>query len=225
MKSLVHTPIRVLLADDHAMVREALRSLLHSQPGIEVVGEAKHGREAVQMAADLKPDVVVMDVSMPDLNGVEATRQIRAAVGKGPRVVALSAHSGPRLPAEMLRAGAAGYVMKDAAFEELTEALRSVMDDKVYLSPSVARGVAVTDATAGPDSDTSPFTRLSPREREILQLVAEGKAMKEVAHHLNISVKTVETHRKNVMEKLGIDNVAGLTKYALREGLTSLQHP
>ena len=232
--------MRVLLADDHRIVREGLRSLLQAQPDLEVVGEAPDGRQAVEMTVQLKPDVVVMDVAMPQLNGIEATRQI---TGKGPgaKVIALSMHSDRRFVAEALKAGASGYVLKDSAFEELVTAIRSVVADRVYLSPRVA-GVVVEDyvrrlptggrtAAAPPPArhhddgapgHTSVFDVITPREREVLQLMAEGYATKEVAHRLQVSVKTVETHRRQIMEKLDLHSVAELTKYAIREGLTAL---
>jgi DNA-binding NarL/FixJ family response regulator len=214
--------VRVLIADDHRMVRAALRSLLEHEPGVEVVGEAGDGRTAVRLAAELFPDVVIMDVSMPDLNGIEATRQIRAGQnGAGPKVIALSGHTDSRYAREMLKAGATGYMMKEAAFQELATALRLVMQNTVYLSPTVA-GAVVDVLLRGGEDASSPFSKLSSREREVLQLMAEGKATKEIANRLEISPKTVETHRRNLMEKLELDSLAGLTKYALREGLTSL---
>ena len=203
------------------MTRTGLRALLRSQPGMIVVGEAADGRTAVSLAADLSPDVVVMDINMPDLDGVEATRRI-AAAGNGTKVVALSGHSDDRSVREMLKAGAAGYVLKDAAFEELAAAVRAVVEGKVYVSPRVA-GIVVDDLMhGGASGDSSSAGRRTTREREVLQLLAEGKATKQAAMHLHVSVKTVETHRRNIMEKLGLDSVAELTKYALREGLTSL---
>jgi len=217
--------MRVLVADDHLMFRQGLRILLESQPDVEIVGEAGDGRSAVKMAAELKPDIVVMDVSMPDLNGIDATRQItsQSTNGKVPKVIALSAHSDARVAGEMLAAGASGYVVKTGAFPELVEALSSIMAGRVYLSPSLPRPVETADASAAALSSAS--RRLSPREREILQLLAEGKAMKEVASILNVSIKTVETHRRTMMGKLGLYSVAELTKYAIREGVTSLEMP
>jgi DNA-binding NarL/FixJ family response regulator len=219
-------PIKIVIADDHQIIRQGLRSLLKSQPGVEVVAEAEDGRSAVKLAAELEPDVVVMDINMPDLNGIDATRQIThrngGQPGHSPKVVGLSAYSDRRFTMEMLNAGASGFVVKDAAFVELAEAIRTVVSDKVYLSPSIAGFVVEPAADNGPAEIPSAFSQLSPREREILQLTAEGKAMKEIAVQLDISIKTVETHRRKVMEKLGMDSVAELTKYAIREGLTSL---
>ena len=193
---------------------------------IEVL-EAENGRTAVQMAATELPDVVVMDLSMPELNGIDATRQI---VGANPKVkvVALSAYSDRRRIAEVFKAGASAYLPKDAAFEELAAAVRAVIANQVYLSRQIAdtliddqlRPPASADAL--PTGTMGVYDRLTPREREVLQLIAEGKATKEVAALLHVSVKTAETHRRSIMEKLSLDSVAELTKYALREGLTSL---
>jgi RNA polymerase sigma factor (sigma-70 family) len=215
--------IKIVIADDHQIIRQGLRSLLKTQPDVEVVAEAEDGRSAVKLAAELAPDVVVMDINMPDLNGIDATRQIIKGSRHAPKVVGLSAYADRRFTLEMLNAGASGFVVKDAAFAELAHAIRTVVDDKVYLSPSIAGMVAEGYAQGDGAADVpSAFSQLSPREREILQLTAEGKAMKEIAAQLDISIKTVETHRRKVMEKLGMDSVAELTKYAIREGLTSL---
>ena len=235
--------MKVLLADDHRIVREGLKSLLSSQPDLEVVAEASDGRQAVEMARELSPDVVVMDVAMPQLNGIEATRQL-AADENGMKIVALSMHSDRRYVSEALKAGASGYVLKDGAFDELISAIRAVVSDRVYLSPRVA-GVVVEDyvrrlptrgsngngnggaAHAGTEDPHAArrgaFDTLTPREREVLQLMAEGYATKEVAHRLQVSVKTVETHRRQIMDKLDMHSVAELTKYAIREGLTTLE--
>jgi len=213
--------LRILLADDHKIVRDGLRNLLEKDPDIVVVGEAEDGREALQLARKLSPDVVIMDIAMPDLNGIEATRQILSEV-RNVKVVALSMHSDKRYVSEMLKAGAAGYLLKDCAFEELITAIRTIVKGKIYLSPGIA-GVVIDDyIRKGSNTDSSVFTILSDREREVLQLMAEGRATKDVATHLNVSIKTVETHRTHIMTKLDIHSIAELTKYAIREGLTSL---
>ncbi|MDB5326555.1 MAG: response regulator containing a CheY-like receiver domain and an DNA-binding domain [Phycisphaerales bacterium] len=214
-------PITILLADDHRMIRQGLRSLLCKDSQFDVIGEAEDGRTAVKLAGELMPAVVVMDVRMPDLNGIEATRQILAE-NPGTKVNGLTGHFHPELAHEMLRAGACGYVLKDSAVDELTSAIHAVLKGEVYLSPPVL-GVMVNDfIRADGDGRASVFTELSPREREVLQLVAEGKSTKQAATMLNVSVKTIETHRRNLMEKLKLDNVADLTKYAIRQGLASL---
>jgi DNA-binding NarL/FixJ family response regulator len=224
--------IRILIADDHRILREGLRSLLQAQLGTEVVAEAEDGRTAVAMAAELLPDVVVMDINMPDLNGIEATRRIRGgAEGHegGPKVIALSGHADERFAREMLRAGASGYVLKESAFDELAAAVHAAVAGRVYLSPTIAEVVVGGYVRGGgsgtPDAASvqrNAFSDLTAREREILQLMAEGKSTKQIALHLHVSGKTVETHRRNLMEKLELHSVAELTKYALREGLTSL---
>jgi len=213
---------RILLADDHKITRQGLRSLLEKQQDMEVVAEAEDGRAAERLVEELLPDVVIMDISMPDLNGMEATRWI---VGKFPdvKVIALSMHSDASFVTEMLRSGAAGYLLKDCAFEELTRAIRTVMDDKTYLSPSIS-GVVVEDYLHRlSKSDFSNSEVLTDREREVLQLMAEGSSTKQIAVKLHVSVKTVETHRRQIMSKLDIHTVAELTKYAVRKGLTSLE--
>ena len=210
----------ILLADDHAMMRAGLKLLLQSLPGVKVIGEAGDGRTAVRMAGELSPDVVVMDINMPDLNGIEATRQIRAQ-GKGPKVIALTAYSPSKFTTEMLKAGASAYVLKTSAFQEIGNALDAIQHGKVYLSPAVSEAVIQEAPSDG--NGHSVFSKLSSREREVLQLLAEGKATKEIAVHLHVSVKTAETHRRNLMEKLGLHSIAELTKYAIREGITSTE--
>ena len=213
---------RVLLADDHKIMREGLRSLLAVSPGVEVVGEAGDGRSAVQLALKLSPDVVVMDIGMPDLNGVDATRQIKARAPQI-KVIALSLHSDERFISGMFKAGASGYLLKDGAFEELARAIRTVADGHTYLCPRIAKTVVRDYLRNAPAVPMTGGPTLSDREREVLQLIAEGKSTKEVAGRLDVSVKTVETHRARIMERLGVHSVAELTKYAVREGLTSLE--
>ena len=214
---------KILLADDHKITRQGLRSLLEKQPDMKVVAEAEDGREAVRLARELHPDVVIMDVSMPDLNGMAATRQILGK-SKKVKIIALSMHSDTLFISEMLKSGASGYLLKDCAFEELREAIRTVIAGNIYLSPAIS-DVVVDDylhrlSKTGP-SDSGEI--LTDREREVLQLMAEGKSTKQIARELYISVKTVETHRRQIMNKLNIHTVAELTKYAIRKGLTSLE--
>lgn len=213
--------VKIILADDHRLMREGLRSLLESQPGIEVVAVAENGRETLRLVRKYKPDVVVMDISMPDLNGIDATRQIISEFPKV-KIIALSMHTNKKFVSEMLTAGASGYLVKDSALEELSNAINIVMSNKVYLSPAIAR-VVVEDyrGSKSPGDIISPVS-LSPREREVLQLIAEGKSTKEIADGLHLSVKTIETHRMQIMDKLNIHSIAELTKYAIREGLTTL---
>ncbi len=213
--------VKVLLADDHKIVRDGLRTLLEKHPEIEVVGEAEDGRETVQLVRELSPEVVIMDIAMPDLNGIEATRQI-IAEHPNVKVIALSMHSDRRFISEMLKAGASAYLLKDCAFEELEGAIRTVGKNKVYLSPAIAGVVIENYIRNAPKPESSVFSLLSDREREVLQLMAEGKTTKEIASHLHVSIKTIETHRTNIMTKLDIHSIAELTKYAIREGLTSL---
>jgi len=198
------------------------RGLLQQNEDMEVVAEAADGRRAVELAHELSPDVIVMDVGMPGLNGIEATRQITQRE-PDTKVVALSMHSDRRFMGEMLKAGAKGYLLKDGAFEELSGAIRSVVQDKVYLSPKIADVVVDDYVRRQHNPEPSAFAKLTPREREVLQLMAEGRATKEIALDLRVSIKTVETHRRQIMEKLNIYSVAELTKYAIREGLTSLE--
>jgi DNA-binding NarL/FixJ family response regulator len=214
----MNSVVRLILVDDHEIVRAGLRTLLSREPDLAVVGEATNGRTAVERVKELSPDVVVMDVSMPELNGIDATRQVLGA-HPGVKVIGLTASADDTMTIEMLRAGASGHLTKASAFEELVAAIRAVIKGNVYFSPFVVSRLA------NDNGDTwrhSPFERLSGREREVLQLIAEGKATKEVAALLSVSVKTAETHRRNLMEKLHVDSVAELTKYAIREGLTSV---
>ncbi|MGZ8919352.1 MAG: response regulator [Limisphaerales bacterium] len=213
--------VRIVIADDHKLMREGLSSLLSQQADIQVVGQATNGREAVQLAERDNPDVVVMDVSMPVLNGIDATRQI---ISRSPRtrVIALSMHSDRQFVAEMFRAGARGYLLKDSAFEELASAITRVAKDETYIAPKI-NGFKLEDYTKTDDrADSLIAPRLSEREREVLQMMAEGKGTKEIAADLHLSAKTVETHRQHLMDKLEMYSVAELTKFAIREGLTTL---
>jgi len=214
--------IRILLADDHKITRQGLRSLLDKQADMEVVAEAEEGRTAVRLVLEMLPDMVIMDVSMPDLNGMEAARQIVDAF-PNVKIIALSMHSDALFVTEMLRSGASGYLLKDCAFEELARAIRTVVAGKTYLSPTIS-GVVVDDYLHRlSKADFSGSEVLSNREREVLQLLAEGKSTKQIALKLYISAKTVETHRRQIMDKLDIHSIAELTKYAIRKGFTSLE--
>ncbi len=214
--------IKILIADDHKITRQGLRSLLENEPDMEVAAEADEGRSAVRIACELKPDVVIMDVSMPDLNGMEATRQI---VRKQPsiKIVALSMHSDNMFVTEMLKSGVSGYLLKDCAFEELSSAIRSVVDGKTYLSPAISGVIVNGYLNRLTNTQSADSQVLTDREREILQMISEGKTTKQIALKLHISIKTVETHRRKIMNKLNMFNVAELTKYAIRKGLTSLE--
>jgi two-component system, NarL family, response regulator NreC len=214
--------IKVIVADDHRIVREGLCSLLEKEKDITVVGQAENGQTAVRLAQQLNPDVVVMDITMPDLNGMEAAQRI-CAEARRTKVIGLSMHSDRQFVTRMLKAGAAGYLLKDSAFGELAEAIRAVVAGRKYLSPSIGEGL-IDDYINHPDPSVGPvFSALSVREREVLQLLAEGHSAKEIAIRLHVSVKTVETHRRHIMEKLDVHSVAELTKLAVREGLTSLE--
>jgi DNA-binding NarL/FixJ family response regulator len=210
---------RIVIADDHQMIREGLRSLIDREADMDVIGEADNGREAVSMARKLSPDVVVMDVGMPDLNGMEAARQICQQCS-GVRVLALSMHSDRRYAAGMLEAGAKGYVVKKAAYDELVTAIREVAAGRAYLSSEVASVVIDDYSRRLSDSAASSYSLLTEREREIVQLVAEGRTNKQIADALGVSVKTVDSHRQHVMEKLDLHTVADLTRYAMREGIS-----
>lgn len=214
--------IRVLLADDHRVIRHGLRAILEAESRqFEVIAEAEDGRSAVQLARELAPDVVVMDVSMSDMNGIEATRRIVEA-DQRLRVVALSMHREWRFVGAMLKAGAVGYLCKDCAAEDLVRALLVVTAGHTYFSSSISDVLVSTISDELQERAVGPADLLSGREREVLQLMAEGHSTKEIAWHLKVSPKTIETHRRHIMAKLGIDSIAGLTRYAISEGLTPL---
>jgi len=213
--------IKVLLAEDHHIIRQGIRSLLEKEIGIKVIGEAEDGRETVRLAGELKPDVVIMDVSMPNLNGVEATRKI-CETDPEIKVIALSVHSDDQYVSGMLTAGASGYLLKDCVLLELVKAIESVANGQMYLSASIARGIVQEYKTMKNRETGSVFATLTTREREILQLIAESKSMKQIGAELFISEKTVATHRQHIMDKLGVATVPDLVKYAIREGLITL---
>jgi two-component system, NarL family, response regulator NreC len=214
--------IHILLADDHQITRHGLKSMLEQQKNMKVVGEAENGRQAVRLALDLKPDIVVMDINMPELNGIEATRQIKADLPET-KIIALSMYSDKRYITGMLKAGVSGYLLKNCAFDELIAAITAVSRKQNYLSQSIAHTVMEGYASILEGSDTSLASQLSAREREVLQMIAEGISTKEIAGKMCVSVKTVETHRQQIMRKLNAKSVAELTKIALKEGLTSLE--
>jgi DNA-binding NarL/FixJ family response regulator len=214
------SPVRILLADDHSLVRASLRSLLTDNPGIEVVAEASDGRQAFELVGQHRPDLVLMDISMPGLNGLEATRQIVKA-HPNVRVIVLSMHASDQHVLRALRAGASGYVLKGSRPRELELAIESVARGEIFLSPAISRHVieVYLSQTAGKGDDA--LEHLTPRQREILQLIAEGKSSKQIAQLLKASVKTIESHRASLMERLDIHDVAGLVRYAIRLGLVS----
>jgi len=211
---------RVVLVDDHAIFREALRAMLGAHPDIEVIGEAGNGRDAMGLARDLSPDVIVLDIGMPDMNGIEAAEAI-VARSPNTKVIALSTHADRRFVAEMIKAGASGYVVKTAASTELLRAIRAVAQGHAYLCPQVAAGVMRASAE---DGERGGFRQpeLTRREREVLKLLAEGLRTAGIASRMHLAPSTVEVHRRNLMRKLDLHTVAELTKYALREGLTEL---
>ncbi|MEI6775796.1 MAG: response regulator transcription factor [Chloroflexales bacterium] len=215
--------IRVLLAEDHTIVRKGLRSLLDAEVNIEVVGEADDGRQAIQKAQQFQPDVVLMDITMPVLNGLEATRQIKKLLPQI-RVLVLTVHTSEEYIFQILQAGAAGYVVKQAAVEELIAAIMAVSQGNAFISPSVPENI-IEEYSRQMNGMTAKdnYARLTDREREVLQLVAEGRSNREIAQMLHITTKTVEAHRSRVMEKLNIRSTADLTRYAIRRGIIAVE--
>jgi DNA-binding NarL/FixJ family response regulator len=211
--------IRVLLADDHTLVRAGVRGLLEGFEGIQVVGEADNGDEAVRLATQLRPDIVLLDIGMPGLNGLEAAGRL-AALDTTVRVLILSMHTSEEYVLRALRAGCAGYLLKRSAVSELEVAVRAVARGETYLSPAVSKQV-VDDYVGRTGGSTDPLDALTPRQREILQLVAEGHTSKEIGERLGLSFKTVEAHRGQIMERLGLDDLPGLVRFAVRVGLVS----
>ena len=214
--------IKVLLADDHPMVREGLRSLLEKENDIEIVGEAEEGRKAVGLVRELLPDVVVIDITMPNLNGVDATRQIVKG-SPAVKVIALSMHSNVMFVTEMLKAGASAYVLKECFIDELIESIQTVAAGGIYLSPKVTSVVVSDYVKRLSGSAESPLEALTEREREVLQLIGEGKNTKQIALELHVSTKTIEANRRKIMEKLDAHSIAELVKIAIVGGLTSLE--
>lgn len=220
--------IRLLLADDHTLVRGGLKALLEGLPGVQVVSEANDGREALQKVEEYHPDIVLMDIAMSGMNGLEATSRIKKSY-PDTRVIILSMHTSEEYVLQALRAGASGYLLKDAGVAELELAIQAVARGETYLSPPVSRHV-IADyirRTGGDykaaETEVSPLDKLTPRQREILQLIAEGHTTQDIAHVLNISVKTVETHRMQLMDRLDIHDITGLVRFAIRVGLISLE--
>jgi DNA-binding NarL/FixJ family response regulator len=212
-------PIRTLLADDHTLVRAGIRGLLQGFQGVEVVGEAEDGHEALRLAESLRPDVVLLDIGMPGLNGLEVAGRL-ATLDPSIRVLILSMHTSEEYVLRALRAGCAGYLLKRSAVSELEVAVRAIARGETYLSPAVSKQV-VDDYVGRTGGATDPLDALTPRQREILQLVAEGNTSKEIAEQLGLSFKTVETHRTQIMERLGVHDLAGLVRFAVRVGLVT----
>jgi len=213
---------KIVLVDDHRMMREGLRAILKSEQNMLIVGEAENGHDVLTMVGELSPDIIVMDVSMPDLNGIEAARLIRKSHPRV-RVIALSAYADKRYILGAMEAGASGYILKTAACDELVRAIRTVMNGKTFLSAAISETAGLNTAMRrGKHAACKAFVALTPREREIIHLLAEGRTSAQIAAELYISIKTVEAHRRNISRKLDLHSVAELTKFALREGLTSL---
>lgn len=213
--------IKILLVDDHEIVRYGLRGLIEEQSDMEVVGEAENGRHAINLARQLKPDIVIMDISMPDMNGFEATRQIRREI-PNTKIIVLSMHHRRQFVIDMLNAGVSGYLLKTKVHDDLIRAIKAAVANEVYLSSKVTSMMARDYVSNLSASDRLAPAVLTPRERELLQLISEGKSTKESALHLHVSIKTIESTRRQIMQKLDIDNVAELTKYAISEGITSI---
>lgn len=209
--------INIIMADDHKIVRTSLARLLEHEIDFKVVGETDNGRETVTLAKELQPDIIIMDIGMPVLNGIEATKQI-LQVSKNTNVIALSMHADKQFITGMFKAGAVGYLLKDCAYDELIDAIYTVKNKKVYISKEIS-GIVIGELLGALSKDTSD---ISDREKEVLQLLVEGKSTKGIASILNLSVKTIESHRKNIMTKLNIFTMPELTKYAVRMGITSL---
>jgi DNA-binding NarL/FixJ family response regulator len=212
--------MKILIADDHGVMREGLKILIDNQPGMEVVGQAENGQKVMQLAEQLSPDVILMDIAMPNINGIEATRQI---LKENPdiRIIALSVHFDRHFVTEMLKAGASGYVLKSCLFDEVLKAIQTVGTGGHYLSPKITDVVLEDYVQYVTAAEKTTEGHLTERERQVVQLLTEGKSTKQIALSLHVSPKTVDSNRRQIMNKLGIFNIAELTKYAIREGLTS----
>jgi DNA-binding NarL/FixJ family response regulator len=213
--------IKILLADDHKIMREGLKSILEKNFDMIVSGEAGNGVEAVDLAKKLNPDIIIMDINMPDLNGIEATKRIITEI-PGSRILALSMYADRGFLIKMLKAGAKGYLLKDCASDELLNAIKVILKNRIYISPSLVDDMVRDYVQLADTVDLSAFSILTPRERDVLQKLSEGKSTKEIAFDLNLSIKTIETFRLKIQEKIGLRSIAELTKYAVREGITSL---
>jgi len=214
--------IRIIIVDDHGIIRQGLCSLLESQPDIEVIGQAEDGHNAIELVREMQPDIVITDVTMPNLNGVDATRQITQLFPKV-KVIGLSGHTDNSFVTGMLKAGASAYVLKHCLFDELLEAIQVVSRGDRYLSPEVTKGIVSNYVRLLCESNASPLGILSEREREVLQLIAEGKSTKQIALDLHVSTKAIESNRRKIMQKLNSNNIAELVKLAIAGGLASLE--
>lgn len=218
---IISNTMKIFLVDDHEIMREGVCALLRKYPEMDVVGQAADGRTAIEMVRELLPDIVIMDIGMPNLNGIEATRQM---ITENPhiKVMALSTHSDGSVVAKMIKAGATGYMLKESAFSELLDGLQAMAEGKIYLCSKISKVVFADYVNLLNNNKDDLINGLTIREREILQLVAEGHSTKDIARELHLSPKTVDSHRDHIMDKLGLHSVASLTKYAIREGLTSI---
>ena len=214
--------IKILVADNHGILRQGIASLVEKQDDMEVVGEADNGLHAVEMASELRPDVVIMDVTMPVLNGIEATRQIKEELPET-KVLALSVHAKREFVLDMVRAGASGYMVKECVLDDLVRAIKAIMDNQSYLSPQIASIVLEGITKEGIFDSANRFREImTSKENQILQLLTEGHSAKQIAAQLSLSVKTIEANRRQIMEKTDVDNLADLTKYAIRQGLITV---
>lgn len=217
------SPVTIILADDHALVRAGIRTLLEKLPNVTIVGEAGDGRATLALVAEQRPSIVLMDISMPNLNGLDTTARITREYSRT-KVLILSMHTGEDYVLQALRAGASGYMLKDAATAELQVALTAVCRGETYLSPTISKGVLARHRQQAQNPRAESTKSLTPRMREIVQLIAEGRSTKEIAFLLNLSVKTIETHRMHLMARLDLHDVAGVVRYAMRTGLISADH-